>query len=207
LNKPTIGNIEALMKYNHDNIQAIEEKYHNEIEYIKSKYNYTQIQFPTDSPLTITFLEGVKLLKENGLDQDPTADLTTINEKALGNIINDKYHSHLFVLTHYPKSARPFYTRLSDDPIYTNSFDMILRGQEICSGSQRENNYTHLTNRMKDLNIDTTPFRDYLNSFKYGSPYHGGFGLGLERILMLYFDFPNIRTSSLFPRDPKRITP
>jgi aspartyl-tRNA synthetase len=82
-----------------------------------------------------------------------------------------------------------------------------MRGQEICSGAQRENDYLILTSQMISLGLNLDSFSDYLESFKHGSPPHGGGGFGLERILMLYFDLENVRITSLFPRDPNRIRP
>lgn len=133
--------------------------------------------------------------------------MSTENEKQLGKIIKNIYNTDLFVLTEYPTEARPFYTKISDNKGFTQSYDIIMRGQEICSGTQRENDYAMLISQMTSLGLNLEPFNDYLSSFKYGSPPHGGGGFGLERILMLYFDLENIRITSLFPRDPNRIRP
>lgn len=89
----------------------------------------------------------------------------------------------------------------------TKSYDIIMRGQEICSGAQRENDYQTLISQMTEMKLDLEPFNDYLNSFKNGSPPHGGGGFGLERILMLYFELGSVKITSLFPRDPNRIKP
>jgi aspartyl-tRNA synthetase len=156
----------------------------------------------------INFAEGVAMLIEAGYSQDFFDDLTTENEKQLGKLVFDKYGSELFVLTHYPTTVRPFYTMLSsEDHNYTNSYDIIMRGREICSGSQRVHDYEELKTRILSTGATLAPFEDYLNSFKYGSRPHGGGGFGLERILMLYFNLENVRVTSLFPRDPHRLSP
>ena len=173
--------------------------------YIKSIHYFNEPIIP-NCPLVITFKECVKLLNEHNIIQDPYEDLTTENEKALGSIVKSVYSSDLFVLTEYPIRARPFYTKQLNDE-YTKSYDIIFKGVEICSGAQRENNYDQLLKQMSDLNLKVGSFEDYLNSFKYGSPPHGGGGLGLERIISLYFDLNNVKAGSLFPRDPSRFTP
>lgn len=185
---------------------TLESSFSKEIEYLKNYHPHEQFVFST-KPLVITFTEGIELLKTIGLEQSLSEDLTTENEKALGKIVKEKFGSDLFVLTEYPIGARPFYTKRIEKTQFTKSYDIIMRGQEICSGAQRENNYETLVAQMTENNIGLEPFVDYLNSFKFGSPPHGGGGFGLERILMLYFDLGNIRTTSLFPRDPSRLRP
>ena len=66
---------------------------------------------------------------------------------------------------------------------YTNSFDVMLRGQEIASGAQRVHDPDLLVQRMQELNVDPTPFQAYIDSFRYGAWPHGGAGFGLERIV------------------------
>jgi len=61
--------------------------------------------------------------------------------------------------------------------------------------------------RAKECGLDVKTLKDYINAFSYGAFPHGGCGIGLERVVFLYCDLHNIRNSSLFPRDPKRITP
>ncbi len=68
-------------------------------------------------------------------------------------------------------------------PQYTNSFDVIMRGEEICSGSQRIHDYQMLKDRMEGMGVSTEPFKDYLNSFACGSRPHGGCGFGAEYII------------------------
>lgn len=179
----------------------------NAIEYIRSVH-YFNNPIVSDGPFILTFREGCKILNENGYKQNENEDLTTENEKELGNLVKSIYGYDLFVLTEYPTLARPFYTKqLENSQFYTKSYDIIFRGVEICSGAQRENNYEQLNKQIKNLELSTIPFEDYLNSFKYGSPPHGGGGLGLERVLILFFELENVKLGSLFPRDPSRIRP
>lgn len=187
--------------------QHINEFDSNAVEYIRSIYHFDNPVIP-DKPVIITFREGTRLLNENGFHQNENEDLTTENEKELGSIVKSVYGTDLFVLTEYPTLVRPFYTKqLEGQPEYTSSYDIIFRGVEICSGAQRENNFAQLNKQISDLGMSTAPFEDYLKSFKYGSCPHGGCGLGLERILILYFELGNVKLGSLFPRDPSRFTP
>lgn len=177
-----------------------------QLAYIKSIHNYNDLIYPKE-PLVIDFKEGVRLLKEAGTEQNEFDDLSNQNEKKLGEIIKEKFNSDLFVLDKYPANVRPFYTMPSTDSKYSNSYDVILRGQEISSGSQRVHNLEDLLNKLTELKIDPANLSDYLESFSYGSRPHGGAGLGLNRVVMLYLDLDNIRETSLYPRDPNRVAP
>ncbi|VDO67010.1 unnamed protein product [Onchocerca flexuosa] len=79
--------------------------------------------------------------------------------------------------------------------------------EEILSGAQRIHDASLLTERAKHHQIDLEKIRAYIDSFKYGCPPHAGGGIGLERVTMLFLGLGNVRLASLFPRDPKRITP
>merc|ERR1712129_434643 len=87
--------------------------------------------------LRLTYPEGCALLQQAGIDQDPHEDLSTENEKKLGDIVKDKYHTDFFFMDKYPLCVRPFYTMPDpNDPKRSNSYDFFLRGQEILSGAQ-----------------------------------------------------------------------
>ena len=113
-----------------------------------------------------------------------------------------------YILHRYPTAARPFYTMpCPDDPRYTNSYDVFIRGEEIISGAQRVHDAPLLLARASACGIDAASISSYIDAFKYGAMPHGGAGVGLERVVMLYLAAGNIRKTSLFPRDPKRLTP
>lgn len=181
----------------------------NEIMYVLEKTKTAKLVFP-EEPLMIDFKQGVEFLRENGFEQDPMTDIGSVNEKRLGQIIKEKYGSDVYVLMEYPESARPFYTMQTDDPNYTRSFDFMMRGNEISSGAQRINDPQKLKERIaeKGIKLDgSSGLEDYVKSFETGSMTHGGCGIGMERLVMLYLGLGNIRTTSLFPRDSGRITP
>ncbi|KAG8341761.1 aspartyl-tRNA synthetase [Trypanosoma vivax] len=137
-----------------------------------------------------------------------TEDINTTNEKLLGKLVKERYGVDFFIADRFPSAARPFYTMpCPRDQLFTNSYDMFIRGEEISSGAQRIHDPTLLLQRAQALGIDLTPVSDYVDSFRLGAWPHGGFGVGLERVVMLYLGLNNVRLASLFPRDPQRVTP
>ncbi|XP_071788973.1 aspartate--tRNA ligase, cytoplasmic-like [Asterias amurensis] len=171
-------------------------------------------QFPAepfkflDPPLRLEYLEGVKMLKEAGVEMGEEDDLSTPNEKLLGRLVRAKYDTDFYILDKYPLAVRPFYTMPDpNNPKYSNSYDMFMRGEEILSGAQRIHDPEYLSERAKHHEIDLETIKSYIDSFRFGAPPHGGGGIGMERVCMLYLGLDNIRKTSLFPRDPKRLTP
>ena len=162
--------------------------------------------------LRLTFENVVKLLNDNrGSDHDeidPLEDLSTPSEKRLGSLIKERYNTDFYIVDRFPLAIRPFYTMPSpDSPLHANSYDIFMRGEEISSGAQRVHDPELLTSRAEALGVDIDLLVDYINSFKQGAWPHGGFGVGLERVVMLFMGLSNIRSCSMFPRDPKRRTP
>lgn len=138
----------------------------------------------------------------------PTDDINTTNEKLLGKLVKERYGVDFFISDRFPSTVRPFYTMpCPDDPLYTNSYDMFIRGEEISSGAQRIHDSEMLLQRAASLSVDLKPIMEYVDSFKLGAWPHGGFGAGLERVVMLFLGLGNIRLTSLYPRDPQRLAP
>ena len=168
---------------------------------------------PENHPaVRLTFAEGIKLLKESGVEAEELEDLSTAQEKALGKIILERYNSDFFSLDKFPRKIRPFYTAPDpSNPALSNSYDFFMRGQEIMSGAQRIHSYAELCENMRKndppLDPESEGFRHYTDAFKFGCPPHGGGGLGLNRILQFYLGLPDIRFTTLFPRDPGRVAP
>ena len=184
---------------------GLEAKYAKELGIVNEQYPFEQFKCKN---VRLNFKEGVKLLAEAGLQQDPLQDLDTFNEKALGKIVREKYDTDFYMLYGYPTNARPFYTMIDPkDPNYTNSYDFFMRGEEITSGAQRIHDPEFLAERAAHHGIPIATIQEYIDAFKYGTPPHGGCGIGLERVVKLYCGIRNIRKCSLFPRDPKRLRP
>jgi aspartyl-tRNA synthetase len=187
--------------------EGIEKRYAAELKAIDHQYPFEP--FVCKKPvLKLTFEEACKLLKENGVEQSVHEDFNTEIEKKLGVFVKAKYGTDFYMVHRYPVAARPFYTMVcKDDNKFTNSYDFFMRGEEITSGSQRVHDAKMLEIRAKEFGIEVETIRGYIDAFKYGAYPHGGCGIGLERVVMLYCALGNIRNASLFPRDPKRILP
>ena len=167
------------------------------------------VRSDTVRSLRLRFPDAVRLLNESKLypeHVDDGEDLSTTVEKAIGKAIQARYGVDFYIIDEYPAKARPFYTMPSPrDSKWSNSYDMFLRGEEISSGSQRIHDPTLLAAAAKQWGV--TGVDDYISCFQLGSWPHGGFGVGLERLVMLFLGVRNIRQTSLFPRDPKRVAP
>ena len=92
-------------------------------------------------------------------------------------------------------------------PEWSNSFDLLFRGQEIITGGQRLHEYADYLTALTDRGLDAEPFAGYLEAFRHGMPPHGGFALGVERLIALLTGAANVRDVTLFPRDMQRLTP
>lgn len=146
------------------------------------------------------------ILKEFDRDNRKEPDLTPSDEVDICKWAKEKYNSDLVTITHFPTKKKPFYTMPDpENPEYSLSYDLLFKGVEISSGSQRINDYTQLTESMKSRGIDPKDFEIYLQAFKYGMPPEGGFSFGLERVTMHLLGLANVREASLFPRDMERV--
>jgi len=186
-------------------------KYLREIEQVEKQFPADRFKWRTKEQggtLRLKWWEGNELLKAAGVDLDPFEDLNTENEKFLGKLVKEKYDTDYFILDKFPLAIRPFYTMPdAKDSRYSNSYDFFMRGEEILSGAQRVHDAAFLERRMKEHEINPESMKGYLDAFKMGMPPHGGGGVGLERVVMLFLKLNNIRRASLFPRDPKRLEP
>lgn len=204
---------------------AIEHDYHEVIEVIdeflksvfKAVYEMPEIaevrsRWPSqdlkylDKTLVLDFVEGVQMLRDDGRDVAEDEDFSTPDEIRLGQLVRDKYDTDYYVLDKFPASARPFYTHKDpENPKWTRSFDIFIRGQEICSGGQRIHDVVELRANMRAAGIDEDGMDDYLDAFDLGAPPHAGAGLGLERIVAWLLELGDVRYASLFHRDPKSL--
>ncbi|CAM8952844.1 unnamed protein product [Rhodiola kirilowii] len=185
----------------------LNERCSKELDTVRQQYPFENLKYLRKT-LQLTYEEGIRMLKDVGTEVPPFGDLNTEAERRLGQLVLDKYGTEFFILHRYPLSVRPFYTMpCYDNPLYSNSFDVFIRGEEIISGAQRLHEPERLTERAKACGIDVSTISTYIDSFRYGAPPHGGFGVGLERVVMLFCALNNIRKTSLYPRDPQRIAP
>ncbi|KAJ4346185.1 hypothetical protein N0V95_005601 [Ascochyta clinopodiicola] len=188
-------------------------RYKRETDLIRGVYHVDDFKLPESGNVPrIPFTEGIKMLRDAGEELGDYDDLTTPQEKHLGRLVLEKYNSDFYVLDQFPLAIRPAYTMPSPhDPKLSNSYDMFMRGQEICSGAQRIHNSELLSKQMREHDPPIDPngagTKDYVDCFRYGCPPHAGGGFGLERIVQFWLGLPNIRMCSLFPRDPQRVAP
>lgn len=188
--------------------KGLRDQFKVEINIVNQQYPAEPFTF-LEPPLVLKYDDARELLKtEAGIEVGPEEDLSTPVEKLLGRLVKAKYDTDFYILDKFPLAVRPFYTMPDpQDPKASNSYDMFMRGEEILSGAQRIHDPVYLTERAKHHGIDISKIAAYIDSFKYGCPPHAGGGIGLERVVMLYLGLDNIRKTSMFPRDPKRVSP
>jgi len=153
----------------------------------------------------ITYKEAVEIIKQKGIDFKFGEDFGAPEETA----ISENFDKPV-IITHYPKQIKPFYMKLDpNDPNFVLNMDIIApEGYgEIVGGSQREDNYEILLERMKEENIPIQDYQWYLDLRKYGSAPHSGFGLGIERFLSWICKLEHVRETIPFPRMLYRYRP
>lgn len=187
--------------------KGLRDKYNSEIVAVGQQYNVEAFKF-IEPPLKLEFYQAVQMLREAGVDMNDEDDLSTPSEKLLGRLVKAKYDTDFYILDKFPLAIRPFYTMPDPkNPKYSNSYDIFMRGEEIMSGAQRIHDPDFLIERAKHHDVDINKIAAYIEAFRFGCPPHAGGGIGLERVVMLYLGLENIRKTSMFPRDPKRLTP
>lgn len=155
----------------------------------------------------LTLKEAQEIIfKEIGKDSRKEDDLSPQDEVDIWKWAQKEHGSDFVTITHFPTHKKPFYTMPDPkDPAYSLSYDLLFKGVEILSGSQRVNNYQQLIESLKKRGMNPNSFDLYLQAFKYGMPPEGGFSFGLERITMKLLGLSNVREASLFPRDMERV--
>jgi nondiscriminating aspartyl-tRNA synthetase len=157
----------------------------------------------------IHFTEAMELIfQETGEDARHEPDLAPAHERFLGEWARREHGSDFLFVVGYPMVKRPFYTH--PDPQrreYSKSFDLIFRGLELVTGGQRLHLHEDYLAALGQRGIDPESMESYLQAFKYGMPPHGGFAIGLERMVARLAGAANIREVTLFPRDRQRLTP
>ncbi len=120
-----------------------------EIDAVYQQYPAEPFKF-LDPPLRLEYAEGVAMLREAGIEMEDDEDLSTPNEKLLGRLVKAKYDTDFYILDKFPLAVRPFYTMPDpNNPKWSNSYDMFMRGEEILSGAQRIHEPNYLTERAK----------------------------------------------------------
>lgn len=157
----------------------------------------------------LTYTEAIEILKNSTpnkkkkfkyLIENWGADLQSEHERYLV----EKHFKKPVILTDYPKDIKSFYMRQNDDGKTVAAMDILFPGiGEIIGGSQREERLEYLERRMNEMNIPTDELYWYLDTRRFGSAPHAGFGLGFERLVLFVTGMTNIRDVIAFPRAPK----
>jgi len=142
------------------------------------------------------------------MDHRGEPDLAPEEEVLICEYALRQYESDFVFVTHFPSSHRAFYAMNDpEDPNLTISYDLLMRGREITSGGQRIHKEEQYIEKMLKRGMHPENFKFYLETFRNGMPPHGGFAIGLERIMSGFLGIPNIKEVSLFPRDINRVAP
>ena len=179
-----------------DDLEFLNKMYDNElIDRLKNVVNNTYER--------ITYTEAIEILEKAEQNWEfPVewgVDLQSEHEKYLV----EKHFKRPVMVTDYPKDIKAFYMKQNDDNNTVRALDVLFPGiGEVIGGSQREEEYDILYNRIKELNIPEEELWWYLETRKYGTVPHSGFGLGFERLMLFVTGMSNIRDVMPFPRTP-----
>ncbi|NLY23820.1 MAG: asparagine--tRNA ligase [Bacteroidales bacterium] len=180
-----------------EDIQFLAKMYDNEL--------IERLNFVVENDFVrLTYTEGVKILEESGVKFEfPVywgADLQSEHERYLV----EKHFKRPVILTDYPKEIKSFYMKQNDDGLTVRAMDVLFpKIGEIIGGSERESDYDKLMKRVEETGMHIDPIWWYLETRKFGTAPHAGFGLGFERLMLFITGMTNIRDVIPFPRSPK----
>ncbi|WP_200935319.1 aspartate--tRNA(Asn) ligase [Leifsonia sp. Leaf336] len=204
-----IDSHEDVMKVHEDllvaGFTAVKEKHGAEIEALFG----VEVTVPTTPFPRIPLAEAKRIVAEQGYEV-PRADddMDPEGERRISQYVKETYGHEFVFLTDYASSIRPYYhMRHADDPSITKSYDLIFNGVEISTGAQREHRVEILEKQAAEKGLSVEELEDVLATFRYGIPPHGGFGMGLARVLMLMLHLSNLRETTYLFRGPTRLTP
>jgi len=162
-----------------------------------------EVEIPSLPLKRVKYEEAVNLLKEHGEKIEFGDDFSKTQEKKLGEILGSA-----FIIKDWPEELKPFYAMPRDDnPKLVRAFDLIYKGLEISSGTQRIHLPDLLEKRIREKGLNPKDFEYYINAFRYGAPPHAGWSIGLERLTMKICGKENIQEVTMFPRTRTRIYP
>ena len=179
----------------------------DDIEFLAEHYDpelVDRLKFVLENEFVrLSYSEGVKILEESGHKFEfPVywgADLQSEHERFLV----EEHFKKPVILTDYPKEIKAFYMKLNDDGKTVRAMDVLFpKIGEIIGGSEREENYDKLQSRIEELDIPMKDMWWYLDTRRFGTVPHAGFGLGFERLVLFVTGMTNIRDVIPFPRTP-----
>lgn len=195
--------MEDMLKYI---VKTVLDKCSDEIEFLNKFVDKTLKEKLTklvNSKFTrITHEEVITILKNSKVDFEFTPEYGEDIAKEHEKYITEYFDGPVFI-TNWPKDIKAFYMKQNEDGKTVAAVDLEVPGAgELMGGSQREENYEKLLNRMKELNMNTKELEWYLNLRRYGTCIHSGFGMGFERLLIYLTGVENIRDVIPYPRTP-----
>lgn len=163
-----------------------------------------RLKFVVEHPFVrITYSEAIEILKNSSQKFEFPVDWGTDLQSEHERFLVEKHFKKPVILTDYPKHIKAFYMKQNEDGKTVRAMDVLFPGiGEIIGGSQREENYDKLITRMQEMHIPTEEMYWYLDTRKYGTAPHAGFGLGFERLVLFVTGMSNIRDVIPFPRTP-----
>ncbi|QOJ79614.1 aspartate--tRNA(Asn) ligase [Infirmifilum lucidum] len=201
----------AFINSEEDVMKVLEDFVRGAIRYLRSEMGddlrangLELLEEPASIP-RVPYSRAIEILNSMGFSIQWGDDLDTQAEKALGEYFQRQGYPMYFI-TQYPWDAKPFYIMKEGERL-SKAFDLDISGIEVASGGQREHRYAELIANLRAKGLNPAEFSFYTQAFKYGMPPHGGFGLGLDRLLMTLLGLSNIREVVLFPRDRFRLVP
>ncbi|MDR6611688.1 aspartate--tRNA(Asn) ligase [Leifsonia sp. 1010] len=204
-----IDSHEDVMKVHEDllvaGFTAVKEKHGEEIERLFG----VEVTVPSTPFPRIPLAEAKRIVAERGYEvQREDDDMDPEGERQISAYVKETYGHEFVFLTDYAASIRPYYhMRHPEDPSITRSYDLIFNGVEISTGAQREHRVDILEKQAVEKGLSVEELEDVLAFFRYGIPPHGGFGMGLARVLMLMLHLSNLRETTYLFRGPTRLTP
>ncbi|WP_125132850.1 aspartate--tRNA(Asn) ligase [Microbacterium sp. 10M-3C3] len=185
-------------------IQAVKDRHGDEIRDLFG----VEVEVPTLPFPRIPLAEARGIVKKRGYDIPRTdGDLDPEGERQIAAHVAEEFgHQFVFVTDYHPE-IRPFYHMRDPETGLTKSYDLLFNGVEITTGAQREHRVRVLEEQAVEKGLDLAGLEHYLDFFRYGTPPHGGFGMGLARVLMLLLGESSIREVTFLFRGPTRLAP
>lgn len=180
----------------------------DDLEFLNKMYDAELIdrlrQIIENKFIRLTYTEAIEILKSSGQKWEFPVDWGTDLQSEHERYLVEKHFQKPVILTDYPKEIKAFYMKQNEDGKTVRAMDVLFpKIGEIIGGSQREENYDSLLNRIRELNIPEKDVWWYLETRKFGTAPHSGFGLGFERLILFVTGMANIRDVIPFPRTPK----
>ncbi|MGH7128641.1 MAG: amino acid--tRNA ligase-related protein, partial [Planctomycetaceae bacterium] len=153
--------------------------------------------------IRLPYTDAIDILHKSGRQWEFPVEWGKDLQSEHERFLTEQHFGQPVILFDYPRSIKPFYMRVNDDGKTVRAMDVLVpRVGEIIGGSQREERYDVLVERMREQGLDPQSYWWYLDLRKYGTVPHAGFGLGLERMMLLITGMQNIRDVIPFPRTP-----